>query len=112
MSAGTEKANSMSVTWSSAGSEAVIYVVIWSSDQCPDDVDDGNTTITDGSTSYTIEVLRGGTLYTITLVASNTMSSEHMSIGKKTRETGIHKSENAVLHIMRKYSTFSLYVYA
>ena len=83
-----KEVNSVFLTWNSAGSEDVIYKVMWLSDQCPDDVDDGSATITDGSTSYTIDNLRGGTLYTINVTAYNTVSSEHRSIGKITGEIG------------------------
>ena len=78
----------MFLNWDSAGSEAIIYEVMWSSDQCPDNVDEGSNTITDGSTSYIIINLRGGTLYTIALTASNAVSSEDRAIGKIIGETG------------------------
>ena len=45
--------------------------VEWTSEECPDDVDEASTTITDGSTSYTIESLREGSSYTITVTATN-----------------------------------------
>ena len=48
------------------------YEVMWTSDECPDDVDEGSTTITTiTETSYNIEGLRGGTSYTITVNATN-----------------------------------------
>ena len=45
------------------------YEVMWTSDECPDDVDEGSATITE--TSYNIEGLRAGTSYTITVSATN-----------------------------------------
>ena len=43
--------------------------MMWTSDECPDDVDEGNATIT--KTNYIIEDLREGTSYTITVSATN-----------------------------------------
>ena len=62
-------ATSISLSWTSAGSVVDSYEVMWSSTQCPGDTDKGNTTISD--TSYTIDDLRGGTAYTITVTATN-----------------------------------------
>ena len=45
------------------------YEVAWTSDECPDDVDEGSATTTE--TSYIIEGLKGGTSYTITVNATN-----------------------------------------
>ena len=66
---GTMTATSISLSWTSAGSEVDSYEVMWTSDECPDDVDEGNATITE--TSYIIEGLREGTSYTITVSATN-----------------------------------------
>ena len=93
----------MFLTWTSAGSESVIYEVMWSSNQCPDDVDEGSTTITDGSTTYTIINLRGGTLYIVNVTASNGVNSKHGSIGKNTKETGMYEKE-----VYMQYSLYSL----
>ena len=43
--------------------------MVWTSNECPDDVDEGSATITE--TSYIIENLREGTNYTITVSATN-----------------------------------------
>ena len=43
--------------------------MMWTSDECPDDVDEGSATITE--TNYIIEDLREGTSYTITVSATN-----------------------------------------
>ena len=64
----TTTATSISLSWTSAGSEVDSYEVMWTSDECPGDVDEGSSTITE--TSYIIEGLREGTSYTITVSAT------------------------------------------
>ena len=65
-------ATSISLSWSvPSGSVVTSYEVMWTSEECPDDVDEGSVTITDSSTSYTIEGLREGSSYTITVTATN-----------------------------------------
>ena len=44
------------------------YEVMWISDECPNDVDEGSATTTE--TSYTIQGLRGGSKYTITVIST------------------------------------------
>ena len=62
----------ISLSWSvPSGSVVDSYEVMWTSEKCPDDADEGSATITDGSTSYTIESLREGSSYTITVTATN-----------------------------------------
>ena len=62
----------ISLSWSvPSGSLVTSYEVMWTSEECPDDIDKGSATITDGSTSYTIESLREGSSYTITVTATN-----------------------------------------
>ena len=65
-------------------------MVSWSSDQCPDDINEGNTTTTDGSTSYTIDDLRGGTSYNITVTAINEAGKSGDNIIVQTLERGKH----------------------
>ena len=61
---------SVSLSWSVPSDSVVTsYEVMWKSDDCPDDVDEGNATTT--SNSYTIGDLRGGTSYNITVSATN-----------------------------------------
>ena len=61
------------------------YEVVWRSDQCPDDVDEGSATITE--TSYIIEDLREGTRYTITVSAINSAgTSLSDSVTGETKE--------------------------
>ena len=61
------------------------YEVMWTSEECPDDVDEGSATITDGSTSYIIENLREGSSYTTTVTATN--SAGTAPSGSETAET-------------------------
>ena len=81
---------SISLSWTSAGSEVDSYVVMWTSDECPDDVDEGSATITDVTeTSYVIEGLREGTSYTITVNATNSAgTSPSDSVNGETQELG------------------------
>ena len=61
----------ISLSWTSAGLEVDSYEVMWTSNECPGDVDEGSATITDiTETSYIIEGLREGTSYTITVSAT------------------------------------------
>ena len=80
---------SITISWS-ISSDTVVdsYEVMWSSVQCPNDRDEDNHTITDGSTSYTIDNLRGGTSYNITVIATNTAGSSNDTTTAKTMEGG------------------------
>ena len=78
-------ATSITISWSiSIDSVVDSYEVMWSSDQCPNDVDEGDTIINDGSTGYTINNLREGTSYIITVIATNragtSLPSEQVTI--------------------------------
>ena len=83
LSAGTSTATSISLFWTSAGSEAVSYEVMWRTDdigRCTSGSSDMNsTTITDGSTSYDIMGLEEDSSYTITVTASNSAGSSEVS---------------------------------
>ena len=70
VSVGSTTATTISLSWTSAGSVVDSYEVVWTSEECPDDVDEGSNT-TDGSLSYTIMGLREGSSYTITVNATN-----------------------------------------
>ena len=66
-----------SLSWTSAGSEAVSYEVMWQRDTsagCSDE-DEGSATITDGSRSYVINDLFGVSDYSITVSATNAVST-------------------------------------
>ena len=75
-------ATSISLSWTSAGSEAVSYEVMWETDDiggCSGSSDMDSTTITDGSTSYDIMELEEDSSYTITVTASNSAGSSEDS---------------------------------
>ena len=82
LSAGTSTATSISLSWISAGSEAVNYEVMWETDDiggCSGGSDMDSITITDGSTSYDIMGLEEDSSYTITVTASNSAGSSEDS---------------------------------
>ena len=81
---GTSTATSISLSWTSAGSEVDSYKVMWTSDECPDDVDMGSSTITE--TSYIMEGLREGTSYTITISISSAGTPSSDSVTGETQE--------------------------
>ena len=67
------EAFTISLFWTSSGSVVDSYEVMWQRDtsgECPDE-DEGNITITDGSTNYEIMGLAGISSYTISVRASN-----------------------------------------
>ena len=71
------KATTVSLSWAGAGSVVDSYEVMWERDtsrECPDE-DKNSTTITDGSTSYTITGLEEDSRYTITVTATNAAGS-------------------------------------
>ena len=85
---GTTTSTSIALSWTSAGSEVDSYEVMWTSDVCTDDVDEGSATITE--TSYIIEDLREGTSYTITVSVTNSAgASPSDSVTGETEELGI-----------------------
>ena len=93
LSAGTTTATTIPLSWTSAGSEAVSYEVMWETDDiggCSGGSDMNNTTITDGSTSYDIMGLEEDSSYTITVTASNSAGSSAVSnlITAMTLEAG------------------------
>ena len=60
--------------------------MMWTSDECTDDVDEGSATITE-ITSYIIEGLREGTRYTITVSATSSAGTSSIGSGSATGET-------------------------
>ena len=64
---------SISISWTSGGSEGVSYLVEWQRDTSEDQ---GTITITDGSTSYVISALEENSRYIIRVTASNAIGSE------------------------------------
>ena len=88
----TSTATSISLSWTSAGSEVDSYEVMWqrnTSGECPDE-DEGSISLTDGSTSYDIMGLEEDSSYSITVTASNGASSRAVSntVTAITLETG------------------------
>ena len=75
---GTTTATSISLSWTSAGSEVDSYEVMWTSGECPDGVDEGSATITE--TSYIIEDLREGIVQTTSKCTADSIHSRSASI--------------------------------
>ena len=76
------RASSISLSWTSAGSGAVSYEVMWQTHDiggCFGGNDIDSTTITDGSASYDIMGLEEDSSYTITVTASNSAGSSAVS---------------------------------
>ena len=91
VSVGSTTATSISLSWSvPSGSLVDSYEVMWDRVTCPDDEDEGSTTIIDGSTSHTIMALEDGSSYTITVTASNAIGSGTVSdpVSAVTNEIG------------------------
>ena len=77
MVSSTSAATTITLSWSASSGTDASYVVIWkrdTSEECSDE-DGGNTTVTDGSTSYSIDNLEEGSSYTITVTATNAAGS-------------------------------------
>jgi len=78
VSVSSTTATTISLSWSvPSGSVVDSYEVIWERDtsgECPDE-NEGSTTITDDSTSYTITGLEEDSSYTITITATNAAGS-------------------------------------
>ena len=90
LSVSSTTATSISLSWTSGGSEGVSYEVMWTSD---DMEDKSNVIITDGSTNYTISDLRRGVSYTITVNATNaagTSSRATLAVQTEGMELVIH----------------------
>ena len=82
ISVGVSTATSISLSWTSAGSEVDSYEVMWETDDiggCSGGSDLDSTTITDGSTSYDIMGLKEDSSYTISVTASNSAGSSAVS---------------------------------
>ena len=94
LSAGTTTATSISLSWTSAGSEDVKYVVVWQTDNvggCSGGSNYRNSSsITNGSTNYHVMELEENTNYTI-LVTSNVSSN---NINTMTQVAGKTNSRN------------------
>ena len=83
MTAGTTTATTITISWSSAGSEDVSYEVMWERDTslvCTGFSDLDSANITDGSTSYDITGLEEDSTYSITVIASNIVNSVNSEV--------------------------------
>ena len=82
-------ATSISLSWSVPTNSVVDgYEVVWITNDCPHDVDEGSVTVTE--TSYIMMGLREGTSYTIIVSATNLVgSSTSDSVTDETEEIGI-----------------------
>ena len=85
-------ATTISITWTGTWSVVDSYEVMWERDtsgECPG-VDEGSTTITGGSTSYTISGLEEDSSYTITVTATNAAGSAvSIPVTAMTGEAGV-----------------------
>ena len=91
MTAGITTATTITISWTSAGSEGVSYVVMWETSlTCTGFNDMDSTTITDDSTSYDITELEEDSTYSITVTASNSAGSSAVSntVTAMTMEAG------------------------
>ena len=100
LSDGTTTATSISLSWTSGGSEGVSYEVMWQRDtslECPDDEDEDSITIS--STSYNITGLEEDSRYSITVTVSNAEESSEVSntVTAMTLEAGEIVKECSIL---------------
>ena len=89
LTVGTTSSTSVFLSWTSAGSEVGSYEVMWQRDttiSCSD-VDEGSTTITDGSTSYHVWGLEEDSSYIMSVTASNSAGSSN-TVTTMTLEAG------------------------
>ena len=78
MMADSTTATSISLSWTTGGSEGVSYIVVWqrnTSGDCSGELQ-GSDTITDGSTNYDIVNLEEDSSYSIEVTASNAIGNE------------------------------------
>ena len=87
----------ISLSWTSAGSMVDSYEVMWQRDTsgvCPYE-DEGSTTLTDGSTTYTITGLEESSNYTITLIATNAIK-----IANSNNVTGFTQESGTIMSLL------------
>ena len=90
---GITTVTTITISWTSAGSEDVSYEVMWERDtslKCTSFSDMDSTTITDDSPSYDIPGLEEDSTYSITVTASNSAGSSAVSntVTAMTMEAG------------------------
>ena len=96
---------SIFISWSvPSGLVVDSYEVTWISHECPHDIDQGNETISGASYRYTIEGLRGGTSYNITVSATNSADTVYSdTVTGETKERG----QGMAIIATRKYMYLS-----
>ena len=80
--------NTISLSWTSAGLVVDSYEVMWERDtsgECPDE-DEGSTTITQGSTGYTIIRLEEDSIYTIVRASNAVGNAVSQPVSRVTEE--------------------------
>ena len=110
LTAGTTTATTITISWTSVGSEGVSYEIMWERDtslKCTGFSDMGSTTITDGSTSYDITELEEDSTYSITVTTSNSAGSSAVSntVTAMTMEAGERQSLLVAMHVLLKCMT-------
>ena len=86
---GTTTTTSISLSWTSAGSEVDSYEVVWRYDGECSEVMGGSTIVAGTMTSYTIEGLEEYITYSITVTATNDVSSAVSEVATvRTSEAG------------------------
>ena len=98
---GTTTATSISLSWTSAGSEVDSYEVMWRFyfGECSG-VRGGSTTVAGTMTNYTIEGLEEYITYSITVTATNDVSSTLNVTTVRTSEAGEVISQVAIIPVL------------
>ena len=93
------------MSWTSAGSLVDSYEVMWQRDtsgDCPDE-DEGNITITNGSTSHTIAGLEENSNYNVIVRAVNAIGSSKNNSIVVTGEAGQQLHKKLCKKILKMY---------
>ena len=113
MGLGPTTPTTISLSWTSAGSEIDSYEVMWERDISGEcfDVDEGSTTITGDSTSYAISRLQEDSNYTITVTATNAAGSEvSVPVTAVTEEAGERIVTCMNRHTLKSYLLLQLHL--
>ena len=90
VTADSTTATTISLSWTSGGSEGVSYEVDWqrvTTGECDDEDEDSATLVGGSMTSYTVTELKKGSNYTITVTASNDNGKDKDSSIMATTQT-------------------------
>ena len=97
MSVDNTTATTISLGWTSAGSEVDSYALKWERDpsqECPEE-DKGNVTIDGNTTNYTITALKGNSSYIINIMATNAAgNASNGPVTGVTKKTGEMHNNN------------------